>query len=228
MTKSLKGLQKEIVQCQRCPRLVKYREEVAARKRRAYQDWEYWGRPVPSLGPADAKLLIVGLAPGAHGANRTGRMFTGDGSGSLLFETLYQNGFCDQPESVHREDGLQLLDTFITAALHCVPPRNRPSSREANRCRTYLVQELELLENIHVVVALGAIAWQAYLRARTELGRSVPRPRPKFGHHVRVDLKDVFLLGCYHPSRQNTQTGVLTKRMFDSVFREARKLCEAA
>jgi uracil-DNA glycosylase family 4 len=221
----LEELQERIIRCRRCERLVEFRERVAAEKRRAYRTWDYWGKPVPSFGDALSRLLIVGLAPGAHGANRTGRMFTGDSSGDFLYSTLQRFGFCSQSTSTHRKDGLSLKGCYITAALHCVPPSNRPQAAEAKRCREFLVEELRLLDQVEVVVALGQIAWDGYLRARRQMGKPVDRPKPRFGHGAEFRLdKCTILLGSYHPSRQNTQTGRLTQNMFDSVFRRAREL----
>ncbi len=218
-------LQNEIVECRICPRLTLYRQQVASKKRRAYADWDYWGKAVPSLGAPDARLLIVGLAPGAHGSNRTGRMFTGDKSGDLLFDTLWRFGFCNQPSSLHREDGLRLEKTYITASIHCVPPQNRPASDELANCRRYLRKELQLLKNVRVVVALGSIGWRSLLLGLRELGLSVPRPLPRFGHLASCEVADkITLIGCYHPSQQNTQTGRLTPEMFSAVFARAREL----
>lgn len=223
----LDRLQKRIVDCRLCPRLVSYREQVARKKRRAYQDWDYWGRPVPSFGSARARLLIVGLAPGAHGANRTGRMFTGDSSGEFLYGTLHRFGFCNQPQSRSQEDGLRLQDAYITAALHCVPPANKPAREELARCRRYLCDELLLLKQVRVVVALGRIAWEAYLTARQELDWPLPSPRPRFRHGAEYTLDPrTTLLASYHPSQQNTRTGVLTSEMFDAIFRRTRELLE--
>lgn len=225
MPDEYQSLQHEIVECQICPRLTLHRQQVAGKKRRAYADWDYWGKPVPSLGEPDARLLIVGLAPGAHGSNRTGRMFTGDKSGELLFDTLWRFGFCNQPSSLHREDGLRLQETYITAAIHCVPPQNRPATDELANCRHYLRRELQLLTNVKVAVALGSIGWQGLLLALGELGLSIPRPRPAFGHLASCEIAGkITLIGCYHPSQQNTQTGRLTPEMFSAVFARAREL----
>ncbi len=221
----LSDLQEEIVHCETCPRLVEYRRQVARQKRRAYRDWEYWGKPVPSLGRSDARLLIVSLAPGAHGANRTGRIFTGDRSGDFLFETLYRFGFCNQSGSRHQGDGLILRDTYITAAIHCAPPANRPNSKELLHCRRFLKWELELLREIRVVIALGRVAWQAYLATRKKLGWSTPYPAPRFQHNVAYPLNGgTTLIASYHPSQQNTLTGRLTRDMFDQVFARAQRL----
>ena len=222
-------LQDEILRCQKCSRLVNHRQEIALIKRRRYVDWKYWGKPVPSLGILNARLLIIGLAPGAHGANRTGRVFTGDSSGDLLYSTLHRFGFCNQPCSTHRGDGLILRDAYITTALHCVPPQNRPQAYELNNCRPYLREELRMLQKTRVVIALGRIAWQAYWTARKELGWPLLRPRPQFGHAVSLDLPEgTHLLGCYHPSRQNTQTGRLSKSMFQTVFSKAQSLLKGS
>jgi len=223
----LEELQNQLTACRRCERLVVFREEVAREKRRAYRTWDYWGKPVPSLGDASARLLLVGLAPGAHGANRTGRMFTGDSSGDFLYSTLQRFGFCNQPTSTHRDDGLELKECYITAALHCVPPSNRPLAVEAQNCREYLVSELRLLDRIKVIVALGRIAWEAYLRARIQMEKPVAKPKPGFCHGCEFELdENTILLGSYHPSRQNTQTGRLTQEMFDSVFHRAKELLD--
>lgn len=212
--------------CRSCPRLVAHREEVAATKRRAYQDWEYWGKPVPSFGDPNARLLLVGLAPGAHGANRTGRMFTGDSSGDFLYQALYETGFASQPESTHRHDGLRLLDTYVTAPVRCAPPGNKPSREEFTACRPYLDQELALLSNVQVVVALGRLALDSYLTVLIEKGRIVRRSVYPFSHGACYSSPQGLptLLCSYHPSRQNTQTGVLTRQMLRAVFARARQI----
>lgn len=215
--------QGDIVECRRCPRLVEYREDVAARKVRRFRDWEYWGRPVPSLGPEDARLLIVGLAPAAHGGNRTGRIFTGDRSGDWLYRALHRFGFANQPNSTDRDDGLRLKDCYITAAVHCAPPDNKPLPSEFVNCRPYLLEELQQLRNVRVVVTLGLIAFKAFFLARKQLGWENPVPLPAFGHGLTATLPDgVAVISSYHPSQQNTQTGKLTEKMFDDVFRQAR------
>jgi uracil-DNA glycosylase family 4 len=202
---------------------VKHREQTARDKVRRFRDWEYWGRPVPSLGHLDARLLVIGLAPAAHGGNRTGRVFTGDRSGDWLYRALHRFGFANQPQSTDRNDGLRLLDCYITAAVHCAPPDNKPTPEEFERCRPYLLDELKRLNRVRVVVALGSIAMKAYLTARKELAWANPAPLPRFGHGNTAALADGVVLVCsYHPSQQNTQTGRLTEAMFDAVFRKAR------
>ncbi len=216
-------LEREITTCHKCPRLVAWREEVARVKRRAFQKCEYWGKPVPGFGDHNARLLILGLAPGAHGSNRTGRMFTGDSSGDTLFSILHRSGFANKPVATSRDDGLLLTDTFITAVGRCVPPKNKPTSSELNACQPFLEQELHLLKNVKVVLALGRIAFDRYLRLVREQGYKVPKA--KFGHGVWIDLgADLPVLGvCYHPSRQNTQTGRLTVEMIDSIFAQVKE-----
>ena len=210
--------------CRRCPRLVAWREEVARVKRAAFADQEYWGRPVPGFGDADARVLVVGLAPAAHGGNRTGRIFTGDRSGDWLFAALYRAGFANQPTSVSRDDGLELRDMFIAAAVRCAPPANRPLPSERDNCLPYLVRELELLDGLRVIVCLGSFAWDAALRVLTARGVAVTRPRPRFGHLAEAQVTPYTLLGSYHPSQQNTFTGKLTEPMLDAVFERAREL----
>lgn len=220
--------QTEIVDCRRCPRLVEYREQVAVTKVRRFRDWEYWGRPVPSLGKNSARLLIVGLAPAAHGGNRTGRVFTGDRSGDWLYRALHKCGFASQPESLSRNDGLQLLDCYITAAVHCAPPDNKPLPSEYANCRPYLLEELKVLKNVRVVVPLGSIAFKTYFNARKELGWKNPLPMPPFGHGVKAALEDgVTVISSYHPSQQNTSTGKLTEPMLDSIFSQTRQLLDS-
>jgi uracil-DNA glycosylase family 4 len=220
--------QTEIIECRRCPRLVDYREEVARKKVRRFLDWKYWGRPVPSLGPSEARLLIVGLAPAAHGGNRTGRIFTGDRSGDWLYGALHRFGFANQPTSTHRDDGLKLIDCYITAAIHCAPPDNKPLPSEIANCRPYLLDELRKLKKIKVVIPLGFIGFRTYFDARKQLGRENPVPLPKFSHGSAVTLPDGVTVICsYHPSQQNTQTGKLTEPMFDEVFRRARKIIDS-
>jgi len=225
---ALSQLHRKITRCSRCPRLVAHREQVAREKVKRYRDWDYWGRPVPSFGDPQARLLIIGLAPAAHGGNRTGRIFTGDRSGDWLYGALYETGFANQPTSVHKDDGLKLRDCYITAAVHCAPPDNKPLPEEFAACRPYLLQELTLLTRVRVAVALGQIAFATYLTARRELGFPLPSPRPRFGHGCVHSLGNMTLFGSYHPSQQNTFTGRLTREMFAAVFRTARRLVEQA
>jgi uracil-DNA glycosylase len=219
----------EIVACRRCPRLVDWCEEVAVTKRRAYRDETYWGRPVPAFGDPDARLLVLGLAPGAHGANRTGRMFTGDPSGDWLFRALHEAGYANQPTSACVGDGLQLTDCIVTSPLRCAPPGNKPQADELAACASYLEREVSLLDRVCVVVALGGIAWRTYHRTMAALGAKLPRPRAPFGHLrvVDVGLPHV-LVGSYHPSQLNTSTGRLTAPMLRDVFDQARDLVEAS
>jgi uracil-DNA glycosylase len=222
--KALTTLQRQILRCTQCPRLVEYRARVAREKRRQYREWDYWGKPLPSFGDPQARLLIIGLAPAAHGGNRTGRMFTGDQSGNWVYGTLHRFGFANQPTSQHRDDGLLLHDAYITAAARCVPPDNKPSVAELATCRSYLCRELQLLPRVRIVVPLGKIAFDAYLAARRELGLPRPHERPRFAHGASTWLPEgILLLASYHPSRQNTQTGRLTQAMFDAIFALARR-----
>ena len=219
---TLAALQARICRCRACPRLVAWREEVGRVKRRAYRDWEYWARPVPGFGDPRARLVIIGLAPGAHGANRTGRMFTGDRSGDFLYAGLFRAGFASQTTSEHRGDGLELRDAFITAPVRCAPPANRPTPEEISRCAHFLDEELALLRP-RVFLALGAIAWAAALRCLR-----APRPWPPFAHGASLELPDGrWLVGSYHVSQQNTQTGRLTAAMFDAVLARISRLLEA-
>jgi uracil-DNA glycosylase family 4 len=224
---ALSSLQHRVVRCAACPRLVTYRERIALEKVKRYRDWDYWGKPVPSFGDSEARLLIIGLAPAAHGGNRTGRIFTGDRSGDWLYGALYQAGFANQPTSVHKNDGLELRDCYITAAVHCAPPDNKPLPEEFTACRSYLLQELTLLKQVRVVVALGQIAFTAYLTARHYLSLPLPSPLPRFEHGATSTLPDgVTFIGSYHPSQQNTFTGRLTREMFQAVFDQAQTLIE--
>lgn len=223
----LRALDREVRACRDCSRLVKWREKVAREKRASYSDWDYWGRPVPCLGPGSARLLIVGLAPAAHGANRTGRMFTGDRSGDWLFEALHDTGFCNQASSTHRGDGLKMIDARITAVVHCAPPDNKPTTAERDKCMGYLVEELRMLRRTKVVVALGGFGWNGFLQAMAAHGEVV-RPKPKFGHCAEARVGRFALIGSYHPSQQNTFTGRLTKPMLRRVFERARELIETA
>lgn len=221
---SLEILTQQIVACTRCPRLVEYRATVARVKRRAYMDWDYWGKPVPPFGDPKARLLVIGLAPAAHGGNRTGRMFTGDRSGDFLYRALYETGFASQAESSARGDGLELSDAYITAAARCAPPDNKPAPEEFANCREYLERELELLTNIQVIVALGKIAFDAYLTILKARGAIASRAAFTFGHGVEYKIGEITLIGSYHPSQQNTSTGKLTARMLHQVFQRARAL----
>ena len=224
MVDTLQRIEAEVVGCRRCPRLVAWREEVAGTKKRAYRHHEYWGRPVPAFGDAQARVLVLGLAPAAHGANRTGRQFTGDASGDWLFRALHRAGFASQPESHDREDGMVLRDLLITSPVRCAPPGNRPTTDELSACRDFLVRELAMLSRVEVVVALGGVAWQTYFRSVAALGGTTPRPRPRFGHLARwSEGLPHTLIGSFHPSRLNTQTGRLSEAMFDRVFEEVRE-----
>jgi uracil-DNA glycosylase family 4 len=222
---SLLHLQRKITYCLDCPRLVEHRERIAVEKVKRYREWDYWGKPVPSFGDPNARLLVIGLAPAAHGGNRTGRIFTGDRSGDWLYGVLYQVGFANQPTSVHRDDGLALQDCYITAAVHCAPPDNKPLPEEFTACRPYLLQELTLLKQVRVVVTLGQIAFTAYLTARRHLSLPLLSSLPRFGHGATSLFPDgVTLIGSYHPSQQNTFTGRLTRERFQAVFDQARAL----
>lgn len=227
----LEELVAAITSCRKCPRLIAHCRAVARERRRAYLDWDYWGRPVPGFGDPDARVLVVGLAPGAHGANRTGRMFTGDGAGQTLVASLYRTGFASRAESTSRDDGLTFSDLFLTAAVRCAPPDNKPAPAEIARCLPYLAAELTLLPRVRVVVALGHLAHEAFLRVARDTGISVPHPKPRFAHGATARLiwddRDLLLLDAYHPSRQNTHTGRLTPAMLDGVFRHARKSLKA-
>jgi uracil-DNA glycosylase len=224
----LAKLTREVVACRRCPRLVAWREEVAEVKRAAFAHEEYWGRPLPGLGDPEAVIMVLGLAPAAHGGNRTGRIFTGDRSGDWLFAALWRAGLANQPESVHRGDGLKLDGCYVTAAVRCAPPANRPLPAERDNCLPYLEREIRLLSRLSVIVCLGGFAWDAALRALARLGTPTPRPRPRFGHGASLALGSLVLVGCYHPSQQNTFTGRLTEAMLDEVFGHARALASAS
>ena len=219
----LDQLNNTIVACTLCLRLTAYRERIAQEKRAAFRDWEYWGKPVPSCGDPDARVLLVGLAPGAHGSNRTGRMFTGDGSGDFLTPALHRAGFANQSTSAHKDDGLTLRDLYIVAVAHCAPPDNKPTPQEIANCRPYLVQHLQLLKRVQVIIALGKIAFDGVLVALGQAGAAIPAPRPQFAHGAEYRIGDYTLIATYHPSRQNTQTGRLTARMFDDIFKQARR-----
>jgi len=216
---ALQAVARDVVACRRCPRLVAWREEVASVKRAAFASEEYWGRPLPGFGDPLARVLVLGLAPAAHGGNRTGRIFTGDRSGDWLFGALWRAGFANQALSVSRNDGLSLTGCYVTAAVRCAPPANRPTPAERDNCLPYLVRELDALRSLRVAVCLGGFAWDALLRVLGEF-----RPKPKFTHGAEFDAGRMVVIGCYHPSQQNTFTGRLTEPMLDSVFARAREL----
>ncbi|MCW3026987.1 MAG: Uracil-DNA glycosylase superfamily [Solirubrobacterales bacterium] len=226
----LATLADEVSACRRCPRLVAWREEIARERRAAFASQEYWGRPLPGFGDPSARVLLFGLAPAAHGANRTGRMFTGDRSGDFLFAALSRNGLASQPTSSGLGDGLELRGAWISAAVRCAPPGNRPTPGERDACLPWSVRELRLLEHVQVIVCLGAFAWDAALRllAAADAGYTPPLPRPRFGHGVELNAGPYTLLGCYHPSQQNTFTGRLTESMIDAILERARELGELA
>ena len=224
--KTWKSLQRAVVSCEKCPRLTAHCRKVATEKRAAFKDQTYWGKPVPNFG-TPAPILIVGLAPGAHGANRTGRMFTGDRSGDWLYKSLHKNGLANQPQSIDRNDGLELTGCVVTNVCCCAPPDNRPSTEEIRNCQPFFARTIELCQPV-VFVALGGLAWTALIRyAVQQEWLEKPSPRPKFGHGAQVALtENRWLLGCYHPSQQNTFTGKLTEPMINAVFRKAKKLAE--
>ena len=219
----LRRITDDVVVCRRCPRLVEWREEAARRPPRRYRDWNYWARPLPGFGDPDARLLVVGLAPAAHGGNRTGRIFTGDRSGDWLYASMHRTGWASQPTSEHPGDGLRLLGAYVAAAVRCAPPANRPTPLERDNCLPYLERELVALDGVRVVVGLGSFAWDAALRVFASLGHRA-RPKPRFGHGAEAEVGPYLLLGCYHPSQQNTFTGVLTEPMLDTIFSQARVL----
>jgi uracil-DNA glycosylase family 4 len=223
---ALEILQRQIVSCERCPRLVAYRAEVGRVKRRAYRDWDYWAKPVPGFGDPRGRLVLIGLAPGAHGANRTGRMFTGDSSGDFLYKVLFATGFASQPTSASRDDGLKLLDAYISAAVRCAPPDNKPTVEEIRTCRPYLERELGLLKTVQVVVALGRLAFDVYLGILRDQGKIARRSAFVFAHDAehRTGVGQPLLISSYHPSQQNTSTGKLTEAMLRAVFQRARRL----
>jgi uracil-DNA glycosylase len=220
----LDRLEAEIVGCRKCPRLVAWREEVARVKRAAFADEDYWGRPLPGFGDPAAAVIVLGLAPAAHGGNRTGRVFTGDRSGDWLFAALHRAGLANQALSVSRHDGLSLRDCWVAAAVRCAPPANKPTPAERDTCLPYLARELTLLSRARVIVCLGGFAWSAGLRTLAGGGAELPRPRPRFGHGAEAAVGEYMLLGCFHPSQQNTFTGKLTEPMIDAVFGRARTL----
>jgi uracil-DNA glycosylase family 4 len=220
---TLPALEAEITSCRRCPRLVAWREEVARVRRASFAEQEYWGRPLPGFGDPGARVLVLGLAPAAHGGNRTGRIFTGDRSGDWLFAALWRAGYANQPTSIARDDGLALKDCFVTAPVRCAPPANRPLPSERENCQPWLEAELALLDQVRVIVCLGGFAWDSALRVLTALGTPAPRPRPRFSHGAAAELGRFTLIGCYHPSQQNTFTGKLTEPMIDDIFTRARE-----
>jgi len=222
--RALTLLNDRITHCIACPRLVAYRETIATGKRRQFENWTYWGRPVPGFGDPHARLYVLGLAPAAHGGNRTGRVFTGDRSGDWLYDALYRFGFANQPGSHHRGDGLKLADCYVGATVRCAPPDNKPAPEEFRTCRPYLREEIRLLRNVRVVVALGRMAFDHYFKACQDDGRNLPSPLPKFSHGFVEELPwSTILISSYHPSQQNTFTGKLTRPMFHSIFSTARQ-----
>ncbi|HJR45641.1 MAG TPA: uracil-DNA glycosylase [Actinomycetota bacterium] len=222
----LTALMDEITSCFACPRLVEWRERVATEKRAAFATETYWGRPVPSFGDPEARVLVLGLAPAAHGGNRTGRIFTGDRSGDFLFASMHRTGFANQPTSVSRHDGLRLSDAWIAAPVRCAPPANKPTPAERDACFPFLLRELALLERVSVTIALGGFAWDSALRAVEAMDAAKLRPKPRFAHSAEVDVGRFTLLGSYHVSQQNTFTGRLTPDMLDNIFERARELAE--
>lgn len=230
---SLRSFNQKVIQCTLCPRLVEFREEIARTKKKQFQEDIYWGKPVPSFGDPKARMMIVGLAPAPHGSNRTGRMFTGDGtdgmgSSDFLMRALHAVGYANQPTSQHIKDGLKFTDAYMTAIVRCAPPGNKPTSQEIQTCSAYLHEELELMKNVKVIVALGKLAFDQLLKTFQSQGAEVAKPRPQFGHGVEVPLGDTFpiLIGSYHPSRQNTQTGKLSEKMLQDVFKKAQRLSD--
>ena len=217
-----------VIRCRLCPRLTVYRERIGREKKREFRDWDYWAKPLPSFGSPSARLLVVGLAPAAQGGNRTGRFFTGDSSGRWLFRALHRAGFASQPTWQRRDDGMKLIDCYITAVLHCAPPDNKPLPEEIEHCRVYFDEELKRLKHLRAVIALGKIAFDNYLRGLRRLGVPMPKPLPKFAHNTihEMDAGLPALIASYHPSRQNTNTGKLTEPMFDAVFERARRLLD--
>jgi uracil-DNA glycosylase family 4 len=222
LSSTLISVQKEVVACRRCPRLVRWREKVAREKVKRYADEDYWGKPIPSFGDPHARLLLVGLAPAAHGGNRTGRMFTGDNSGNWLYRALHKAGFANQAESSHRNDGLKLTDCYITATLRCAPPLNKPLPKEIQNCRSYLLREIESLKNVRVIVGLGKIGFEAALNAFRDSGKIEFKSKPKFAHCASYQFGALMFIASFHPSQQNTFTGRLTEEMLDDVFSTAK------
>jgi len=228
MPEWLVQLNREVVACHRCPRLVAYREKIAREKRRAYRDCEYWGKPVPGFGDPDARVLILALAPGAHGSNRTGRPFTGDSSGNFMYPVLYETGFANQPKATQRDDGLRLQDAYITASARCAPPQNKPTPEELSNCAPFLDREFQGLKSLKVIVALGRIGFDAYLNSLKRRGLVKSKKPYLFQHGAKYSMPDgKILLASYHPSNQNTQTGKLTRAMFVRIFKEARRLADS-
>jgi uracil-DNA glycosylase family 4 len=225
MPSALAILDREVIACKRCPRLVEYREQIGREKRKAYRDHDYWARPVPGFGDPHARVLILGLAPGAHGSNRTGRPFTGDASGKFMYPILYKVGFASQPTAESRDDGLKLIDCYITAAVRCAPPDNKPLPSELANCSEFLDRELAILNNVKVVAALGKIGFDAYLAHLKRTGTLTSKAGIVFGHAKSYEMANgVTLLASYHPSNQNTATGKLTAAMFEEVFRSAKRM----
>ncbi len=224
---ALAAIERELVQCRLCPRLVDWREETATRKRAAFADEEYWGRPVPGFGDPEAQIVLVGLAPAAHGANRTGRMFTGDRSGEWLYRALHRAGLANQAAANHVGDGLKLTNAWVTSAVRCAPPANKPTPQERDTCALWLRAELDVLGRTAVYLTLGSYGYQALWRYLAQRRQGLPRPRPRFGHGVEIDLGDVTVLGSYHPSQQNTFTGRLTEQMLDAVVSRAVSIAAA-
>jgi uracil-DNA glycosylase family 4 len=226
--KAVVAINREVVRCTKCPELRVYCEQVAAEKKRAYRDWHYWGKPVPAFGDPNARVMLVGLAPGAHGSNRTGRMFTGDASGDFLYPALHRAGFATQPSAVSADDGLELRDCFITAALRCAPPQNKPTPQQLRRCYPYLLREMQSLDRVQVIVGLGAIGTKAAIDVLKDCGYAVETQRWRFGHgaelRARKNGRRITLIASFHPSRQNTNTGKLTAPMFDAIFARANLL----
>ncbi len=222
--RALRALNDEITGCRACPRLVAWREQVAVEKRASFRDWDYWGRPVPGFGDPEARILVFGLAPAAHGANRTGRVFTGDRSGDWLYAALHRAGLANQSEAVSVDDGLRLHDTYVASAVRCAPPENSPTTEERDQCLPFATRELALLERVRVIVALGGFAYAALCRMLGAIDVAVPRPRPKFAHGLEVATERATILACFHPSQQNTFTGRLTETMLDDIFARATVL----
>jgi uracil-DNA glycosylase family 4 len=220
----LRALERRVIACEQCPRLRAYCTEVARDKRRAFRDEEYWGKPVPGFGDPKARIWILGLAPAAHGGNRTGRVFTGDRSGDFLYAALHRAGLANQPTSVSRDDGLELDDVWISAAVRCAPPANKPALDEIENCAPYLDEEWEALDRVRVLVCLGGIAWNAALRLVVQRGAALPRPRPKFAHDAEIEIAGRWIVGSYHVSQQNTFTGRLTPAMLDARVQRALEL----